>query len=92
MDKVIALIIGALCGIGQFLMIRHTLKPLSEGEDPQIAKLMILKLPIPLALLFGCAFINTDLLPFAGIAFCLSLVTASVANHLRTMKKRGDDT
>ena len=50
---------------------------------------MLLKLPLPVALLVGCAFIDTNLLPFAGIAFCAGLFAASVVNHLITTKRRG---
>ena len=89
MDKMISLILGALCGGGQFLVLRHTLKPLAEGGVPQIAKVMLLQLPIPLILLLGCAFINPNLLPFTGSAFCFSLIISGVANHLVTMKKKG---
>ena len=89
MDRLIALVIGALCGAGQFFLMRHTLKPLSKGGDPQIFKVMLLKFPIPLVLLVGCAFIDPNLLPFAGIAFCLGMVVISIANHLITTKKKG---
>jgi len=89
MDKVITIIIGLLCGIGQFLMMRYTLRPLAEGGTPQIFKMMFLQIPIPLVLLLGCAFIDKGLLPFAGGAFCLSMVVTSVANHLITLKKKG---
>ena len=89
MGRVIAVIIGAVCGTGQFFLLRHTLKPLTEGKTPNVGLFTILKLPIPLALLITCAFINTDLLPFAGGAFCLSLIIASVINNLTTLNKKG---
>ena len=89
MDKMIAVFIGALCGVGQFFILWRTLKPLTKGEAPQIAMAMLLKLPLPLVLLVGCAFLNTTLLPFAGIAFCAGLMAASVVNHLIRTKRRG---
>ena len=89
MDRIIAVVIGLLCGVGQFFIMRYSLKPLSEGGDPQVGRFMLLKLPIPLILLVGYAFVDSNLLPFAGIAFCLSMVLISVANHLATMKKKG---
>lgn len=88
MDKLAAIIIGAACGIGQFLVMRKALKPLSEGRSPRVGIVKLLQLPIPLVLLLVCAFINVNLLPFVGIAFCLSLFAASVVNHLITMKKK----
>lgn len=88
MDKFAAIIIGAICGIGQFLMLRYTLKPLSEGKTPKVSKVKLSQLPIPLVMLFGCAFIDIYLLLFVGIAFCLSLFAASVVNHFITMKKK----
>ena len=91
MDKVIAAIIGVVCGGGQFFLLRYTLKPLAEGKNLKVGLLMFLKFPIPLVFLVGCALINPDLLPFAGGAFCLSLVAASVINNLVTLKKRRDD-
>ena len=51
--------------------------------------MMFLKLPIPIALLVGCALIDTVLLPFAGVALCAGLMAASVVNHLMTTKKGG---
>lgn len=92
MDKILAIIIGAVCGIGQFLILRHTLKPLAKGEDPGVGmagKMMFLQLPLPLVLLLICAFIDVALLAFVGVAFCLSLITASVINHFVTLKKKG---
>ena len=89
MDSIIALVVGLLCGIIQFFIMRYTLKPLAEGEDLPVFKFMFLKLPVPLVLLLGYAFTNADLLPFAGLAFCLSLIIASAANHLLTLKKKG---
>lgn len=90
MKILIVLVIGIICGVGQFFMLRFTLKPLSEGKTPQVAKMMFLQLPIPLILLLGCALVNTNLLPFAGGAFCLSLVAAAVVNHFITSKRRDD--
>jgi len=89
MDRIVSLIIGLLCGIGQFYVVRATLKPLSEGKDLQMFKVVLLKLPIPVILFLGCAFINIKLLPFVGIAFCLSLTSSGIINHLMTMKKKG---
>lgn len=89
MGKILAIIIGALCGIGQFFILRYTLKPLSEGENPGVGKMMFLRLPLPLMLLVSCAFIDFTLLAFAGVAFCLSLIMASVINHFMTLKKKG---
>jgi len=88
MDKFIAITIGVICGIGQFLMLRYTLKPLAEGKAPKVGKMRLLLLPIPLVLLVGCAFIDANLLPFVGIAFCLSLMAASIINHLLTTNKK----
>ena len=90
MDKVIVLIIGALCGVGQFLILKRTLKPLSEGKTPQIGIMFFLQMPIPMALLLCCAFINVVLLPFAGGAFCFGLIVSAVTNHLVTQKRRDD--
>ena len=87
MDKVIVAIIGILCGIGQFFVLRYTLKPLSKGEAPQTALFMLLKLPIPIMLLGGSALVDVGLLPFVGIAFCAGLFASSVVNHLLTIKK-----
>ena len=89
MDKIIALVAGALCGIAQFFVIRYTLKSITNEGNPKIVKGMFLKAPIPIALLLGCAFINSNLLHYAGGAFCLSLITAGVYNHLVTIKKKG---
>lgn len=89
MDKAAAIIIGALFGIGQFLVLRHTLKPLEKGEDLQVGKTMLLRLPLPLVLLGGCALIDVVLLAFAGGAFCAGLIIASVINHFRMLKKKG---
>ena len=77
MDKIIAVVAGCVCGVGQFFLMRHTLKPLAQGKDPKTALFMILKLPIPLVLLVGCALVNPELLPYAGSAFCLSMVVAT---------------
>ena len=90
MGIVISILIGAACGVLQFFMMRYSLKPLSEGKDPRMVKVMLLKLPIPIALLVSCAIINIELLPFAGGAFCLSSVLSGVANHMMTLK-RGED-
>ena len=87
MDKLITIVISILCGIGQFFILRQTLGPLAKGESPQTALFMLLKLPVPLALLGGCALIDTGLLPFAGIAFCAALMLSSGINHLLTIKK-----
>lgn len=89
MDKIVAIIIGALCGIGQFFILRYTLKALAEGEPAGVGKMMLLRLPLPLVLLLSCAFIDFTLLAFVGVAFCLSLITASVINHFVTLKKKG---
>jgi len=89
MDKILAIIIGALCGIGQFFILRYSLKSLAEGENPGVGKTMFLRLPLPLVLLLSCAFIDFTLLAFVGVAFCLSLITASVINHVVTLKKKG---
>lgn len=89
MDKILAILVGALCGIGQFFILRHSLKSLAKGENPGVGKTMFLRLPLPLILLFGCAFVDFTLLAFVGAAFCLSLITASVINHLMTLKKKG---
>ena len=89
MDKFLAILAGLLFGIGQFFILWRTLKPLTKGESPQIALGMLLKLPLPLALLVACALIDTALLPFAGIAFCAGLMAASVANHMINTKRRG---
>lgn len=89
MNRIVAIIIGALCGAGQFLLLRYTLKPLAKGENPGIGKMMFLQLPLPLVLLLICAFIDFMLLAFAGGAFCLSLITASVINYIVTLKKKG---
>ena len=89
MDIVIVIIVGALCGGGQFLVLRHTLKPLSEGKTPRIGAMFILQMPIPIVLLLCCAFINVGLLPYAGGAFCFSLVVSAVTNHLITQRKKG---
>ena len=89
MGKVVVIIIGLLCGVGQFFTMRYTLRPLAEGGTPQVFKLMLLQIPIPLVLLLGCAFVDTGLLPFTGGAFCLSMIIASVANYLITLKKKG---
>jgi len=88
MDKLVTIMIGAICGIGQFFMLRYTLKPLTEGEAPKVGMMMLLKLPIPLILLLVCAIIDVNLLPFVGISFCLSLMAASIINHLITTKKK----
>jgi len=89
MDKAIALIVGALCGVGQFYVVRHSLKPLAENGELSLTKGVFLKVPIPLALLLGCAFINPRLLPFAGGAFCVCLIVTGIVNHLITLKKEG---
>jgi len=89
MDRIIATVVGLLCGIVQFLIMRYTLAPLARGENIHAAKVLLLRLPVPAVLLLGCAFINSSLLPFAGIAFCLSLTVAGAVNHLLTMKKKG---
>lgn len=89
MAEILAVIIGALCGIGQFFILRQTLKALAKGEDPGVGKTMFWRLPLPLVLLLSCAFIDFTLLAFVGVAFCLSLITASVINHIVTLKKKG---
>jgi len=87
MEHVFALVLGALCGVGQFFLIRYSLKSLAEAGKPQLVKVSVLKLPIPLALLLGCALLNADLLPFVGGAFCLTLVITGAVNHLLTLKR-----
>lgn len=89
MDKLIAVLIGLLCGVVQFFILRYTLKALSKGEEQGIGKTMLLRLPLPIALLVVCAVIDVSLLPFIGAAFCLSLIAASVINHVVTLKKKG---
>lgn len=89
MGKILAVIIGALFGTGQFFILRRTLKPLEKGESPNTGKMLFLQLPLPLVLLPGCAFINFSLLPFTGSAFCSGLIIASVINHFATLKKKG---
>ena len=89
MGKIIAFVLRAFCGIGQFFIMRHTLKPLSEEGNPMLIRGILLKVPIPFALLLGCAYIDVQLLPFAGSAFCISLVVSGVINHLVTLKKEG---
>jgi len=89
MDKILAIIIGALCGIGQFFILRYTLKSLARGENPGVGRTVFLRLPLPLALLVGCAFVDFTLLAFVGGAFCLSMIAASVINHFVTLKKKG---
>ena len=66
---VLALIAGIACGVGQFFLLRRTLRPLSEGKNPS-ALMLLSQLPIPIVLLLGCAMINVTLLPFAGGGFC----------------------
>ena len=89
MDKVIVIIVGAICGVGQFLLMRHSLKPLTEGGSPKIGLFMILKFLIPLALLVGCALVDPKLLPYAGGALCLMLFITTGINYLLTLKKKG---
>ena len=89
MDKILAITTGVLGGIGQFFILRHTLKPLARGENPQVGIMMFLQLPLPVALLLGCAFIDFTLLAFVGGAFCLGLIAASVINHIAMMRKKG---
>jgi len=89
MDKILAVVIGALCGIGQFFIMRYTLKSLAKGENTGIGKMMFLRLPLPMVLLLGCAFIDYTLLAFVGVAFCLSMITASIINHFVTPKRKG---
>lgn len=89
MDKLLVVVVGILCGVGQFFLLRAALKPLAEGKPPNVVKMLLSQLPIPLVLLLGCAYINVDLLLFAGVAFSLSMVLASVAYHLITLKKKG---
>ena len=90
MDIIIVLIVGALFGFIQFLLRRRTLKPLAEGNPPQVGVLFFLKLAVPLVLLIGCALVDTALLPYAAASFCLSSIVATVANHLITNKKKDD--
>ena len=87
MDKFITVIIGILCGVAQFFVMRYTLKPLSKGEAPFTALFMLLKLPIPIALLVGIALVDVGLMPYGGIALCVGLFGSSVLNHLITTKK-----
>ena len=89
MYKFLAVAIGALCGVGQFFVLQYTLKPLAEGKNPQIGKMFFLKMPIPLALLLGYAFVDINLLAFAGGSFCVGMILAAVINHLATLKKKG---
>lgn len=89
MDKFVAIVIGALCGVGQFFILRYTLKPLEKGGNPRIGIMMLMRLPLPLALLIGCAAIDFVLLAFTGGAFCLGLIIASVINHFAMLKKKG---
>ena len=88
MDKILALVVGIICGIGQFLVLRHALKPLAEGKDPKVFKVLFFQIPIPFILLLCCALIDTNLLPFTGSSFCLSLVVASAVNYFVTQKKK----
>lgn len=89
MDKILAVIVGILGGIGQFFILRYTLKPLAKGDQPQVGIMMFLQMPLPIILLLICAFVDFTLLAFVGGAFCLGLITASVINHITTMKKKG---
>ena len=89
MDKIIAIVIGGLCGVGQFLLLRYKLKPLTEGNIPRIGRMLFLQFPVPLTLLLCYALINFKLLPIAGGAFCLSLIITSVLSHFTTLKKKG---
>jgi hypothetical protein len=88
MDKIIALIVGILFGVVQLFVLRHALKPLSEGKDPKVFKVLFFQMPIPFVLLLSCAFIDPNLLPFVGSSFCLSLIIAAVINHFVTQKKK----
>jgi hypothetical protein len=90
MDKIIALIVGILFGVGQFFLLRYALKPLAEGRDPKVFKVLFFQMPIPFILLLCCAFINPNLLPFVGSSFCLSLIVAAVINYFVTQKRRYD--
>lgn len=90
MGIIISLIIGIVGGVGQFFVLRYTLKPLAEGKSPSVGKLFFLKLPIPAALLGGCALIGVRFLPFLGGAFCVGMVVASVFNHFIANKKASD--
>ena len=85
----ITIIIGVLCGSAQFFLRRLALKPLSDGKSPQIVKLFLFRMVIPLVFLICCALIDIDLLPFAAISLCLSSIVLSVINLLIT-KKRDD--
>ena len=89
MGILIAIVVGAACGVGQFFLRRAVLRPLAEGKDIPVAKVLFFQMPIPFVLLLGCALVNAELLPFAGGAFCLCLVAASVVNHMVTIKKKG---
>ena len=90
MNIFIAIAAGVLCGVLQFLLRLHTLKPLAQGNSPQIGKMFFSKMVIPLVLLISCALVDTALLPFAAVAFCLSSIVATVAYHLITNKKKDD--
>ena len=84
---VFALIAGITCGVGQFFLLRRTLRPLSEGKNPS-ALMLLSQLPIPIVLLLGCAMINVKLLPFSGGGFCGGLVLSAAANLLIEKKKK----
>ena len=86
MDRLLAVVAGLIFGVGQFFILRRTLRPLTQGSAPRTGLFMLLKLPLPILLLVGCALVDTGLVPFAGGAFCAGLVAAAVVNHLLTVK------
>ena len=89
MDKIIVIILGAVCGTAHFLLLRYKLKPLAEGKGLKAGRMLLLQYPVPLAFFLGCAFVNPGLLPYAGGAFCLSLITSGAVNHFTGMRKKG---
>ncbi|MFV0529370.1 MAG: hypothetical protein ACK5MN_11720 [Lachnospiraceae bacterium] len=88
MNILITILIGIAGGVGQFFIMRYTLKPLERSENPNIAKLMLLKFPLPLALLVVCGLLDYSLLAYMGGAFCGSLFLSSVINHIVMGRKQ----
>ena len=88
MEIIIVIIVGAFFGFVQFLLRRRTLKPLAEGNPPQVGIMFFLKMAVPLVLLISCALIDTAFLPYTAASFCLSSIVATIANHLITNKKK----